>query len=323
MNNILITSAGRRVSLVRFFQKELKQFFYDAKVFTTDANPDYAAACRISDGAFKVKRVSEPNYIEELIDLALANGIKMIIPTIDTELLILSQNKKLFEQKGIIVVVSDYEIVKIFRDKRLTHQFFEKYFINCAKEYSKDNYQLPIYIKPFDGSRSIDNYIVFKEEQLTEYHFANDKLMFLEYLDHKKHTEFTIDLYYDKNSELKCLIPRQRIEVREGEVNKAVTKETFFLKDLWEKMKKIDGFIGCITFQVFVNLDNQKIFGIEINPRFGGGYPLSYLAGGNFPKWLIEEYFFENKSIGPFHSWEKDLMMLRYDDEILVHNFKH
>ena len=50
MNNILITSAGRRVSLVRFFQKELKSFFTDAKVFTTDLNPNYAAACQISDG---------------------------------------------------------------------------------------------------------------------------------------------------------------------------------------------------------------------------------------------------------------------------------
>ena len=92
MNNILITSAGRRVSLVRFFQKELKSVFAEAKVFTTDANPDYASACRISDGYFKMQRVTEPNYIDDLLQLAIKNDVKIIVPTIDTELLILSKN---------------------------------------------------------------------------------------------------------------------------------------------------------------------------------------------------------------------------------------
>ncbi len=323
MNNILITSAGRRVSLVRFFQKELKSVFAEAKVFTTDANPDYASACRISDGYFKMQRVTEPNYIDDLLQLAIKNDVKIIVPTIDTELLILSKNIEVFKSKGIEVVISDYEIMKIFRDKRLTHQFFEKYGINCAKEYSKENYQLPIYIKPYDGSRSVDNFIIKTQEQLTDYHFQNEKLMFLEYLDHKKHTEFTIDLYYDKNSDLKCFVPRQRIEVRDGEVNKAVTKDAFFIPEIWKKMQHIDGFRGCITFQVFVNLETQQIFGIEINPRFGGGYPLSYLAKANFPKWIIQEYMLENQGVEVFNDWEKNLMMLRYDDEILIHNFNH
>lgn len=323
MNNILITSAGRRVSLVRFFQKELKSVFAEAKVFTTDANPDYASACRISDGYFKMQRVTEPNYINDLLQLAIENGVKIIVPTIDTELLILSKNIEVFKSKGIEVVISDYEIMKIFRDKRLTHQFFEKYGINCAKEYSKENYQLPIYIKPYDGSRSVDNFIITTQEQLTDYHFQNDKLLFLEYLDHKKHTEFTIDLYYDKNSDLKCFVPRQRIEVRDGEVNKAVTKDAFFIPEIWKKMQHIDGFRGCITFQVFVNLETQQIFGIEINPRFGGGYPLSYLAKANFPRWIIQEYMMENQGVEVFNDWEKNLMMLRYDDEILIHNFNH
>lgn len=321
MHNILITSAGRRVSLVRFFQTELQKFFPEAKVYTTDANPEYAAACRVSDGFFKVPRVTDPNYINLLLELVLSHNIKLIIPTIDTELLVLSQNIDFFQSKGVTIVVSDFETVKIFRDKRLTHDFFAKYAIGFAKEYTKDNYELPLYIKPYDGSRSVDNFIICTQEQLTDYHFANEKLMFLEYLDHKKHTEFTIDLYYDKTSVLKCLVPRQRIEVRDGEVNKAVTKQAFFIPEIWEKMKHIAGFRGCITFQVFVNLDTQQIYGIEINPRFGGGYPLSYLAKANFPAWIIQEYLLQEKELPVFDNWEKNLMMLRYDDEILVPNF--
>nr|WP_315212122.1 ATP-grasp domain-containing protein [uncultured Flavobacterium sp.] len=321
MKNILITSAGRRVSLVRYFKIELKAIFSDAKVFTTDANPEYSSACRISDGYFKVVRVTKSNYIEELLKLVLANNIKIIIPTIDTELLILSQNIDLFKKYGVEIVISDYENVKVFRDKRLTHQFFEKQGINCAKEFDKQNYQLPLYIKPTDGSRSVDNYVIKIDSDLIEYHFSNDKLMFLEYLDHSKHTEFTIDLYYDKNCNLKCFIPRERLEVRDGEVNKAITRDAVFIPEIWKKMKHIKGFRGCITLQIFVNNDTAEIYGIEINPRFGGGFPLSYLAGGNFPKWIIEEYILDSEKIEVCDEWEKNLLMLRYDDEVLIRDF--
>jgi carbamoyl-phosphate synthase large subunit len=235
--------------------------------------------------------------------------------------LILSKNLQLFKDNAIEIVISDYETIKIFRDKRLTHNFFVKNTINVAKEFTKENYTLPLYIKPIDGSRSVDNYIVTSKEDLTDYHFSNDKLMFLEYLDHKKHVEYTIDLYYDKNSDLKCLIPRKRIEVRDGEVNKALTANAVFIPEMWNKLKKITGFRGCITLQIFENIETNKIYGIEINPRFGGGYPLSYLSGGNFVKWIIDEYLLDNK-IEIFNNWEKNLLMLRYDDEVLVQNFK-
>lgn len=321
MNNILITSAGRRVSLVRFFKQELHKVFPEAKVIASDANPELSSACMVADDFFRVPRVSEPGYIQDLLRLALEHDIRLIVPTIDTELLALSESAELFRMNGIDIVISDHDVVKIFRDKRQTHLFFEKYHINCAKEFDKQDYVLPLYIKPIDGSRSVDNFTVTEASQLTDYHFSNDKLMFLEYLDHKHHTEYTIDLYYDRNSDLKCMIPRKRIEVRDGEVNKAVTKRTRFLREMWKKMAYIKGFRGCITFQVFVGKEDS-LYGIEINPRFGGGYPLSYLAGGNFPKWIIDEYLL-NTPVPTFDNWEENLMMLRYDDEVLVHNYDH
>ncbi len=321
MNNILITSAGRRVSLIKFFKIELKKIFIDAKVFTTDFNPELSSACNISDGFFSICRVTDANYVLSLIEICIENKIKILIPTIDTELLVLSKNIQLFKNNNIEVVISDFETIEVFRNKRLTHDFFEKYNINCAKEFDKTNYEFPIYIKPIDGSRSVDNYTIFKNEQLTDYHLENEKLMFLEYLDHSKHTEFTIDMYYDKNSKLKCLVPRQRLEIRDGEVNKAITKLEKFNDEIWNKLQFVAGFRGCITLQIFVNNNTNNIYGIEINPRFGGGFPLSYLAGANFVKWIIEEYLL-NQPIEIFQDWEKNLMMLRYDDEVLVRNFK-
>jgi carbamoyl-phosphate synthase large subunit len=323
MDNILITSAGRRVSLVRFFKDELTFAFPDAKVLTTDANPQLSSACQISDGYFKTRRVTEEGYIPELLQLARENGVRMIVPTIDTELLVLAQSIDLFRMNNIVVVVPDYDKVRIFRDKRLTHGFFSAHGIGCAKEYDRDDYELPMYLKPLDGSRSVDNYVITHKNQLTEYHLSNEKLLFLEYLDHKKHTEYTIDLYYDRNGDLKCFVPRKRIEVRDGEVNKAVTKRMPFMHELWRKLAHVDGFRGCITFQVFVNNETEALYGIEINPRFGGGYPLSYLAGANFAKWLIDEYLLDKHNLPECHDWEENLMMLRYDDEVLVRNYTH
>lgn len=321
--NVLITSAGRRVSLVRSFQKELRIIDPKGKVYATDSDPLLSAACHVADDYFKAPRLNDPVYIETLIDFCKTHNICLIIPTIDTELLELAKNKKLFKESGIDVVISSVELVSKCRDKRLIHEFFEEHNINVAKEYAKDNFKLPLFIKPMDGSRSIDTFIIESKEDLTDYHFDNEKLMFLEYLDHNEYDEYTCDLYYGKDHILKCVVPRKRIEVRDGEVYKALTSNNMIVPYIRERLNYVNGAVGCLTSQFFLNKnDQEEIYGIEINPRFGGGYPLSYLAGANFSKWIIEEYLL-GKTIGEkFDSWEDNLLMIRYDDEILVHGYK-
>ncbi|PVX47006.1 carbamoyl-phosphate synthase large subunit [Flavobacterium sp. 103] len=321
MSNILITCAGKRVSLVRSFKTELKLIFSDSKVYTTDSSPEKSAACRVSDGYFKVSPVTHYNYIDDLLQIAIDNNIKLIIPTIDPELLVLSQNIDLFKKHHIEILISDYENIETLINKRLTNVFFKKLGINYAKEFDKDNFTLPLYIKPIDGSRSIDNYIVKKESELTAYHFSNEKLLFFEYLEHTDFTEYTIDMYFDKTNNLKCLIPRERLEIRAGEVNKAITRRTWFIDEIASKFKHISGLRGCISLQLFVNNETEILYGIEINPRFSGGFPLSYLAGGNYPKWIIQEYILGESQLAYHEDWEENLMMLRYDDEILIRDY--
>ena len=84
-------------------------------------------------------------------------------------------------------------------------------------------------------------------------------------------------------------------------------------------LAKINGAHGCITAQFFLSHNSKKIYGIEINPRFGGGFPLSYYAGANFVKWMLEEYLL-NQLIYPFDEWKDNLIMLRYDKEIIIEN---
>ena len=319
--NIIITSAGRRVSLVRGFQKELKELVPNGKVYASDSYPETSAACHVADGYVKAPLLNHPDYIDHLLQFCMQNSISMVIPTIDTELMILATNKDRFEANNIKVIISSAEFIIKCRNKRIIHEFFRSRGIAVAKEYNKDNYILPLYIKPIDGSGSIDNSIIRSRNDFKEGHFKNEKLMFLEYLDHNDYDEFTCDLYYDKNGSLKCAVPRKRIKLRDGEVNKGVTLRNELVPYLLKHLNKIEGAKGCLTVQFFKHRTSNEIYGIEINPRFGGGYPLAYLAGANFPKWLIQEYLFEEEINEKFDTWESNLLMIRYDDEILVHGY--
>lgn len=309
------------MSLVKAFQSELSSIFPGAKVFVADLRTDLSAAAQIVDKAFDICRITDPDYIPMLLDICVQNEVKLVIPTLDTELSVMAKSKSLFDDKGITLMVSDEALIQVSDNKVNTEKFFDKLDIPVGRIYTKDNYKLPVYIKPFNGSRSIDNFIIKKESDFSEKHFSEDRFLFFEYLDHDIYEEYTCDLYYDKSGDLKCAVPRKRIEVRGGEVSKGITKKDAVYDYINSKLTKLEGARGCITFQFFKNKENDDIRGIEINARFGGGYPLTYLAGGNFPKWIIEEYLCD-KSVEKFQNWEEDLLMLRYDAEVLVHGHK-
>lgn len=318
---ILITSAGQRVSLVRSFQAELKKYFEDGKVFTTDLNPTLAPACHISDQAFIVPKVTDIKYIDFLLSLCIDHNIKLIIPTIDTELLVLSENIEKFKKYDIQLLVSDLNFVQQCRDKRKTNEFFENNGLQIPKQYNLNELEFPVFVKPYDGSLSKGIFIAYSLEDIKAEHYENPKLMFMEYISDKDYDEFTVDCYYDKFSNLKCVVPRKRIFVRAGEVNKGVTRKNNIVTEFTQKLKNIVGARGCLTIQVFLHKKEQKILGIEINPRFGGGYPLSYLSGANYSQWIIQEYLL-NQQIDEFSTWQDNLLMLRYDAEILVDDYK-
>ena len=320
--NILITSAGRRVSLVRAFQKELKSRLPGALVYGADAAPEISAACQVADSYFQVPRVTDNTYIPTLIDKCREAGITLIIPTIDTELVVLARNKETLLNAGITPLVSDEAFISKCRNKRIIHEFFTEHGIPVAREYSRTDYELPLFIKPEDGSRSINTYLIRDKSELQDFHFSNEKLMFLQYLDHDLFEEFTCDLYYDKGSRLRCVVPRKRIEVRSGEVNKGVTVNNELVPMIRKHLAVIPGAVGCLTSQFFRHKETAEVYGIEINARFGGGFPLTYLAGANYPAWIIEEYLLNNTVEDQFDCWEPNLLMLRYDAEILVHGYQ-
>ena len=312
--NILITSAGRRVSLVSNFKSKLKKFFPFAKVFTTDINPEFSAACSIADKSFKTPNSLSDNYIASLKKIANDNDIGMIVPTNDNDLIKLSENIKLFESLGTKVIISSKDLINLCRDKRKTKFLCNEYGLKYPKIFNSLDINFPCFSKPYDGSSSKDIYLIRNIEEFKVVSSNNPNNIFMEYIS-DTYIEYTCDLYFDKNSKLKCIVPRERLQTRAGEVSKGITRKNFICHQLFDKLSILKGAKGCITLQCFANLASQDLIVIEINPRFGGGVPLTLKSGAEFIDWIILEYFL-NLEIDFFDNWTNDLLMLRYDENI-------
>ena len=308
--NVLITSAGKRVSLTKKFMKELKTLFADGKVFTADMNPGMAPAGVVSDECFKVPRCTSKDYCETLLTLCQGHDIGLVIPTIDTELAVLAANKEIFAKQGIHILVSDYDVIMMCRDKRNTARFFAEHDIRIPEPRDKYHPLFPMFAKPYDGSLSSNLHIIRKQEDLTGEILNDPKLIFMEYVDKTEYKEFTVDMYYGRDNRVKSIVPRERLEIRAGEINKGIARKNYLVDYLKQRMDYVPGVVGCICIQLFYREHDKDVIGIEINPRFGGGYPLSYCAGANYPLMVIKEYL-KGETLEYSDNWRDKTIMLR------------
>jgi len=301
--NLLITSAGRRVSLVKNFEKHFN-------VFTGDMKPEFSAACQYNGKFFKLPAVRSENYIDFLLEVCKKNDIKIIVPTIDTELSILAENRKLLEKEGILPIISSKEICDIFYLKTSTEECFIKNGFKTPRIVGElENAKYPLFAKLDNSSLSVG---AKKVNSFEEAKTLKGNYVLQEFIEG---VEYTIDAFFDEESNLICVVPRERIEVRCGEVAKARTRKNKLIIDEIKRLAKyLKGAFGCLTIQLFQR-DEEIIF-IEINPRFGGGYPLSFLAGADYAKFIKDIY--EGKELKYFEGWKDNLIMLRYDAEVLV-----
>lgn len=318
MKNVLITSAGKRVVLVQIFQKTFRNMGYDAKVYTTDMKPGMAPAGVISDECFPVPKCTSDTFVDSLLKICKDKDIGVIIPTIDPELIVLSENRQRFAEIGVQLMLSDSDFIRICRDKRKTSKYFNDIGIAVPQELDKYHPIFPMFAKPYDGSLSTNIHVIKNEDALTKEILEDEKLIFMEYINREEYKEYTVDMYFGKDNRVKCIVPRLRIEVRAGEINKGITRKNYIVDFLKKHMGYLPGVRGCICVQLFYRESDNDIKGIEINPRFGGGYPLSYHANANFADYVIREYL-SNEEISYSDDWLDNTLMLRYDKDVVVH----
>ena len=99
--NILVTSAGRRVSLIKAFKESFVLLKTKSKIFITDLNIERSPAAYFADESFNIGYFNDPDYINDLLKICLKNNVSIIVPTLDTELIQLANSKSLFKANGI------------------------------------------------------------------------------------------------------------------------------------------------------------------------------------------------------------------------------
>lgn len=303
--NILFTCAGRRTYLLNYFKAQLDK---EDKIVATDMQLS-APALTAADIKVQVPGVYAEDYIDKILDICKNYNIDAIISLNDLELPVLSAQKAKFDKEGIKVIVSNPEVIDICFDKYKTSRFIEsiglkspKTFISIQevkKALKETSVSYPLFLKPRWGSGSIGLVKVNNESELIEEYNSllnkiketilstvsgvKDYIIIQEYIEGQ---EYGLDVMNDLNGNNHGVSVKKKLAMRAGETDKATTVDYPEIKVIGEKIGKELSHIGNLDVDIFEKDGNYYV--LELNPRFGGGFPFSYEAGVNFPKAIIE-----------------------------------
>lgn len=316
--NILILSAGTRNKIIQYFKKTLGE---NGKVIATDMST-IAPAIYEADKYYIVPRITEPGYIDIILDICKKENISGVLSLIDPELSLLAENEEKFKNIGTTVIGSSYELCERALDKMQMSQWLRSHGYNCAKSYvdkneffadvktGKANY--PVFVKPVGGSASIAISKVFDNETVDLLFDHSDNLMIQEYLDGQ---EIGADCYIDLLSgELVSVFTKKKIVMRAGETDKSVSFKDEKLFELIKKFVNESGWRGQIDIDIFEINGEYHIS--EVNPRFGGGYPHAYECGADHMKLIVNNLngIVNSDVIG---NYKENVYMMKYN-EIMI-----
>ena len=302
--NILFSCAGRRRYLIKYFKAELSA---NDSIIATDMQAT-APALTEADVVEIVPSVYAENYIDTLMEICIKHSVNAIISLNDLELPILANNIDTFKNIGIQAIVSSPDIIDICFDKYKTSEFLTKIGLKSPKTYIsyekvvnalKDNsLKFPVIIKPRWGSGSIGieiandfedleilyNYIKKKVKKsiLATASISDNSVLIQEYING---TEYGLDIMNDLNGKHCGVSIKKKLSMRAGETDKAVTikNNTIFSigRTIGENLNHVAN-LDCDILE-----KDGEFYVLELNPRFGGGYPFSHEAGINMPKAII------------------------------------
>lgn len=315
---ILFTGVGRRVELLQAFREAALTLGKELVIYGADMTGT-APALVYCDCIRKVVSMKDPEYIHNLLDICASDKIDLLIPTIDTDLLVLAKNKSSFEKIGTKVMISEPDMIQICRDKNNTSRFFvdcglcAPIPVNNWLEYAGD---YPAFIKPKDGSSSVNAYKVSSKEELEVYaNQINDYIVQPFVSGH----EYTIDIFCDWQGTPVYITPRERLQVRAGEVLKTQicmdSKMIDEVKSLCLRFKPC----GPLTVQLIRDEDDTDWF-IEINPRFGGGAPLSMKAGAKSAEAILK--MMDDEKISNSDDIANGAVFSRFDQSVCISDGK-
>lgn len=310
--NVLITSASRKVSLVRAFQEAVAKTG-GGRVIAVDVSP-LAAALYLADAHFLVPPTDEDGFLPHLLDLCEQEEVGLVIPTRDEELPFFAKHREAFENVGTRVMVPSLETVQICQDKRRFAAFAaEKGFATPAVLATVPADAFPVFVRPRWGKGSRDTRVAHTSSELESALAGLDGEGLVQEYVHAP--EFTIDLFADFHGRALSVVPRQRLIIFGGESFVGRTTKNALLRDQAIDLAGALGLVGHNTLQCFLR-DGEVLF-IEVNPRYGGGAHLGFAAGAPTPLFLVQ--LLQGRDFDPrLDDWKDGYHMLRYTEDLFL-----
>lgn len=313
--NVLILSAGTRDKVVQYFKKEIGN---RGRVIATDCS-NLAPAVYDADAFYLVPRITEPDYLEVILDICRKEQITGVFSLIDPELSLLAKEREKFLAVGTTPVISAYDLVETCFDKYRMYQLLKKMQIptgKCyltldefyrAKECGEISY--PVFVKPVRGSASLHINKVESDRELEVLYDLHEDLMIQEYMDGQ---EYGADVYIDMISG-KCtsIFVKKKIKMRAGETDKSVSFKDDKLFELIREFVETCGFRGMIDIDIF-EIDGVYYIS-EVNPRFGGGYPHAYACGVNMPVAILRNLEGQENEVR-IGAYAEHICMMKYNE---------
>lgn len=313
--NILILSCGTRNKIVQYFKKELSG---KGKVIATDCSP-LAPALYEADKHYIVPRMDSDEYLDIILSICKKNNIKAVFSLIDPELSLIAEHKQAFLDIEVIPIVSDFDVVEKCFDKYEMFEFLVSNGFKTVKSYidkemfyndiNNDTINYPVFVKPVKGSASNNISKVSSKEEI-EFLFKNhDNLMIQEFMDG---VEYGADVYIDMiTNEPVAIFTKEKIKMRAGETDKAVSVKDEKLFELINRLVKELGVKGIIDIDIFKV--NDEYYFSEVNPRFGGGYPHAYESGVNIPNMIINNLN-KNSNENAIGEYDEGIYMMKFSE---------
>lgn len=304
--NILFTCAGRRTYLLKYFRENMSE---GDLIVATDMQLS-APALQAADVRIQVPGVYDPDYIEILLGICREQKIDALFSLNDLELPILAHNKSKFEKIGVRVVVSDPQVIDIAFDKYSATCWIEslglktpKTFLSlegCFRALAAGQVEFPLFLKPRWGSGSIGLELAEDEEELKVYYnmlmkkikrtilarasVGSEYILIQETLTGP---EYGLDIMNDLEGNYVGTCVKRKLAMRSGETDKAEMCNIPELEEMGRLIGQNLKHVGNLDVDVMQRADGEFCV-LELNPRFGGGFPFSYEAGVNLPKAMIQ-----------------------------------
>lgn len=315
----LFTCVGRRVQLLRAFRAAAAGIGVNLEIHGADAAV-LSPALHLTDRAHLVPPISAEGYIGALLEIVAANRIQLLVPLLDFELPLMAAARDRFAAAGCTALISSEKVVAVCRDKLATFHTLKNAGIDTPQTWTWEealtlpDHRFPYFMKPRRGSAAVGNYVVHNAVELDTFGRRVKEAIVQEYVDGSEHT---LDVYCGLDGVPRCVVPRRRLEIRNGEVSKGVVVKDKRIMAAGRHVAEVLGECrGVVTVQCMVTRE-RRIRVIEINPRFGGGVPLAIHAGADFPRWILMELLGRRPRINPT-GFRDDLVMLRFDDAVYV-----